>query len=71
MRQTIYSDNFLINRDDEYFDWLPSDLSIIENIFEFVENDEIIKQLKTMIDTKKLLNNYDIEHRQSHWCLWW
>ncbi|CAF0992894.1 unnamed protein product [Adineta steineri] len=35
------------------------------------DDDALIKQLKTMIDNEKLLDNYDIEHRQFQLCLWW
>jgi hypothetical protein len=37
----------------------------------FYGDDAMIKQLKTMIDNEKLLDNYHIEHRQSQLCLWW
>ncbi|CAF1376482.1 unnamed protein product [Adineta steineri] len=35
------------------------------------DDDALIKKLKTMIDNEKLLDNYDIEHRQFQLCLWW
>ncbi|CAF3635578.1 unnamed protein product [Adineta steineri] len=31
----------------------------------------MIEPLKTMIDNEKLLDNYNIEYRQSELCLWW
>ncbi|CAF1185422.1 unnamed protein product [Adineta steineri] len=37
----------------------------------FDGDDVMIKQLKTMIDNEKLLDNYDIERRQFELCLWW
>ncbi|CAF0764123.1 unnamed protein product [Adineta steineri] len=37
----------------------------------FDGDDAMIKKLRTIIDNKKLLDNYDIEHRQSELCLWW
>ncbi|CAF1262986.1 unnamed protein product [Adineta steineri] len=35
------------------------------------DDDAMIKQLKTMIDNEKLLDNYDIKRRQHGSCLWW
>ncbi|CAF1263005.1 unnamed protein product [Adineta steineri] len=37
----------------------------------FDGDDAMIKQIKTMIDNEKLLDNYDIEYRQFELCLWW
>ncbi|CAF3527726.1 unnamed protein product [Adineta steineri] len=37
----------------------------------FDGDDAMIKKMKTIIDNKKLLDNYDIEYRQSELCLWW
>ncbi|CAF0898321.1 unnamed protein product [Adineta steineri] len=43
------------------------------HLFSLVFNgdDAMIKQLKTMIDNEKLLDNYNIEDRQDELCLWW
>ena len=37
----------------------------------FYDDDAMIKPLKTTIDNEKLIDNYDIEHRQFELCLWW
>ncbi|CAF1223035.1 unnamed protein product [Adineta steineri] len=37
----------------------------------FTDYHAMIKQLKTMIDNEKLLDNYDVKRRQDESCLWW
>lgn len=37
----------------------------------FRDEDETIEQLRTIIDSEKLLDDYKIEHSGSELCLWW
>ncbi|CAF3732439.1 unnamed protein product [Adineta steineri] len=45
--------------------------SHLSSFIAFSGDDIIIEPLKTMIDNEKLLDNYNIEHRNCELCLWW